>query len=76
MNQPEELLSMLNKATKVLLSPWLAVATVLLLLSVKLMNPYLVDSIKLNYYDYLMLGEPVKSEQIVVANIGEKASEI
>jgi adenylate cyclase len=66
---------MLNKATKVLLSPWLAVATVLLLLSVKLMNPFLVDSMKLKYYDYLMLGEPVKSEQIVVANIGEKAIE-
>jgi adenylate cyclase len=66
---------MLNKATKVLLSPWLAVATVVLLLSVKLMNPFLVDSMKLKYYDYLMLGEPVKSEQIVVANIGEKAIE-
>jgi adenylate cyclase len=66
---------MLNKATKVLLSPWLAVATILLLLSVKLMNPFLVDSVKLKYYDYLMLGEPVKSEQIVVANIGEKAIE-
>jgi adenylate cyclase len=66
---------MLNKASKVLLSPWLAVATVLLLLSVKLMNPFLVDSMKLKYYDYLMLGEPVKSEQIVVANIGEKAIE-
>jgi adenylate cyclase len=66
---------MLNKASKILLSPWLAVATVLLLLSVKLMNPFLVDSMKLKYYDYLMLGEPVKSEQIVVANIGEKAIE-
>lgn len=66
---------MLNKATKVLLSPWLAVATLLLLLSVKLMNPFLVDSMKLKYYDYLMLGEQIKSEQIVVANIGEKAIE-
>ena len=66
---------MLNKASKVLLSPWLAVATLLLLLSVKLMNPFLVDSMKLKYYDYLMLGEPVKSEQIVVVNIGEKAIE-
>jgi hypothetical protein len=55
---------MLNKASKVLLSPWLAIATVLLLLSVKLMNPFLVDSMKLKYYDYLMLGEPVKSENM------------
>lgn len=66
---------MLSKATKILLSPWLTVATLLLLLSVKLMNPFLVDSMKLKYYDYLMLGEPVQSEQIVVANIGEKAIE-
>jgi adenylate cyclase len=66
---------MLDKASKVLLSPWLAVATLLLLLSVKLMNPYLVDSMKLKYYDYLMLSEPIQSEQIVVVNIGEKAIE-
>jgi adenylate cyclase len=66
---------MLNKLNKILLSPWLALATLSLLLLVKLMNPFLVDSMKLKYYDYLMLGEPVKSEQIVVANIGEKAIE-
>lgn len=60
---------------KILLSPWLALATVALLFLVKLSNPYLVDSIKLKYYDYLMLDKPVQSEQIVVANIGEKAIE-
>ena len=75
MTQREGLSSMLNKANKILLSPWLAVATLLLLLSVKLMNPFLVDSMKLKYYDYLMLDKPVQSEQIVVANIGEKAIE-
>ena len=75
MTQREGLSSMLNKASKILLSPWLAVATLLLLLSVKLMNPFLVDSMKLKYYDYLMLDKPVQSEQIVVANIGEKAIE-
>jgi adenylate cyclase len=75
MTRLEEPSSMLNKASKILLSPWLAAATVLLLLSVKLMNPFLVDSMKLKYYDYLMLDRPVQSEQIVVANIGEKAIE-
>jgi adenylate cyclase len=39
------------------------------------MNPFLVDSMKLKFYDYLMLDKPVYSEQIVVANIGEKAIE-
>ena len=65
----------MNKLKKVLLSPWLALATVALLLAVKLSNPYLVDAMKLKFYDYLMLGKPVASEQIVVANIGEKAIE-
>lgn len=65
----------MKKLKQVLLSPWLALATISLLLLVKLMNPFLVDSMKLKYYDYLMLGEPIKSEQIVVANIGEKAIE-
>jgi len=64
---------MLNKASKILLSPWLAIATVSLLLIVKLMNPFLVDAMKLKYYDYLMLGKSVQSEQIVLANVGEKA---
>ena len=60
---------------KILLSPWLALATMLLLLVVKLSNVYLVDAMKLKFYDYLMLGKPIHSEQIVVANIGEKAIE-
>jgi len=65
----------MNKLKKVLLSPWLALFTVGLLLVVKLSNPYMVDAMKLKFYDYLMLGKPVHSEQIVVANIGEKAIE-
>jgi adenylate cyclase len=62
-----------NKIKKILLSPWLVVITFAVLLSVKLVNPYLIDSTRLKFYDYLMLGNPVQSEQIVVANIGEKA---
>ena len=58
-----------------LLSPWLALLTFALLFAVKLSNPYLVDSSRLKFYDYLMIGSPVQSEQVVVANIGEKALE-
>jgi adenylate cyclase len=64
-----------QKIKKVLLSPWMAGITFALLLFVKLSNPYLVDSTRLKFYDYLMLGNPVQSEQIVIANIGEKALE-
>ena len=59
----------------VLLSPWLALITFAILLSVKVADPFLVESARLKFYDYLMIDTPVQSEQIVVANIGEKAIE-
>ena len=60
---------------KILLSPWIAVFTVAILFYVKLMDPFMVESTRLKFYDYLMLDKPVQSEQIVVANIGEKTLE-
>jgi adenylate cyclase len=67
--------TLIQKTKKVLLSPWLALITFALLLVVKLSNPYLVESARLKFYDYLMLGSPTQSEQIVTINIGEKAIE-
>ena len=64
-----------QKIKSVLLSPWLAIFTFLLLLTIKLQDPFLVESARLKFYDYLMINTPVQSEQIVVANIGEKAIE-
>jgi adenylate cyclase len=64
-----------QKIKSVLLSPWLAIFTFLLLLTIKLQDPFLVESARLKFYDYLMIGTSVQSEQIVVANIGEKAIE-
>ena len=66
---------MSSKATKFLLSPWLALLTFAILFAVKIQDPFLVESSRLKFYDYLMLDKPVQSEQIVVANIGEKAIE-
>jgi len=60
---------------KVLLSPWLALFTFGILLAVKLSDPYLVEATRMKFYDYLMLGSPKQSEQIVTVNIGEKAIE-
>lgn len=60
---------------KILLSPWLALITFGLLIGVKVANPYLVEMGRLKFYDYLMMSEPIKSDQIVVANISEKAIE-
>ena len=56
-----------------LLSPWLAFITFALLAWVKLSDPYLVESTRLKFYDYLMLDKPKQSEQIVIVNIGEEA---
>jgi len=65
---------MLNKGIKkVLLSPWLAIITFALLVFVKISNPYLVEMGKLKFYDYLMLGKPIQANEIVLANIDEKA---
>ena len=57
----------------VLLSPWVALLTFAFLLVIKLQDPFLVESMRLKFYDYLMLGSSNQSEQIVIANIGEKA---
>ncbi len=67
--------TLIQRTKKVLLSPWLALFTFGILLVVKLSDPYMVESTRLKFYDYLMLGEQKQSEQIVVANIGEKAIE-
>ena len=64
-----------DKTIKKLLSPWMALLTATVLLLIKFSDPYMVEMSRLKFYDYLMIGEPVQSEQIVVANIGEKALE-
>ena len=64
-----------QKIKLALLSPWLVLFTLALLLTVKLQDPFLVETARLKFYDYLMLSEQKQSEQIVVANIGEKAIE-
>ena len=64
-----------QRTKKVLLSPWLALFTFSILLWVKISDPYMIESTRLKFYDYLMLGSPTQSEQIVTVNIGEKAIE-
>lgn len=64
-----------QRIKKIALSPWMALFTFGILLCVKLVDPYMVEATRLKFYDYLMLGSPKQSEQIVVANIGEKALE-
>ena len=67
--------TLIQRTKKVLLSPWLALFTFGILLWVKISDPYMIESTRLKFYDYLMLGSPTQSEQIVTVNIGEKAIE-
>lgn len=67
--------SLRKTISKALLSPWLALLTFAILLSVKFADPYLVESSRLTSYDYIMLDKKIDSESIVVANIGEAAIE-
>jgi adenylate cyclase len=64
-----------KKIKAIFLSPWLALVTVALLFVVKVNDPFLVEALRLKSYDALMIAEPIQSDQIVIANIGEKAIE-
>jgi adenylate cyclase len=64
-----------RKIRNILLSPWLALITFFILVGVKVSDPYFVEMIRLKYYDSVMLDKPIKSEQIVLANISEKTLE-
>jgi adenylate cyclase len=64
-----------RKTRNVFLSPWMALFTFAILLLVKIQDPFLIESARLKFYDYIMLDEPKQSEQIVVVNMGEKAIE-
>ena len=66
---------MSNKASKILLSPWMALFTFALLFAFKLQDPYLVEAARLKFYDYIMLDKSKQSEQIVIVNLGEKSIE-
>lgn len=65
----------MKKIRAVLLSPWIALLTFGLLLSVKVADPTFIESIKLKFYDQLMIQKPIKSDQIILANISEKTLE-
>jgi adenylate cyclase len=69
--------SLSSKVIKaILLSPWLALLTFALLASIKLSEPRFIESVKLNFYDQLMLEDtPTVSEDIVILNISEKTLE-
>jgi len=58
---------------KLLLSPWTAIITLLLLLFIRVQDPPFVESVRLRYFDQLITSkESTTSKQIVVVNIDDE----
>ena len=58
---------------KILLSPWLALITVVLMLGIRIADPSFVESIRLRYFDQLITSkEATVSQQVHVVNIDDR----
>ena len=56
---------------KILLSPWTAVLTLLLVVGVRVQDPVFVESVRLRYFDQLISSQPAKQNNIYTVNIDE-----
>ena len=58
---------------KKLLSPWMALLTLVLLLVVRVQDPAFVESVRLRYFDQLITSkESTESQQVAVVNIDDE----
>jgi adenylate cyclase len=60
---------------KILLSPWTALLTLALIISIKIADPVFVESVRLRYFDTLVTSKPAEITGVHVVNIDEKALE-
>jgi adenylate cyclase len=60
-----------NKIKKILLSPWTALITLALVLSVRVADPQFVESVRLRYFDTLLVNKQPTENNIVTVNIDE-----
>jgi len=58
---------------KILLSPWLAIVTLVAVLSVRYADPQFVESVRLRYFDQLVISQPHKEIPVQIVNIDEEA---
>lgn len=56
---------------KILLSPWTALATLALVLLVRLVDPAFVEKVRLTYFDQLITSQPAKDIPVYTVNIDE-----
>jgi len=60
---------------KILLSPWTALATLVLILAVRIADPAFVESVKLRYFDTLITAKAPTTNNIYTVNIDEASLE-
>lgn len=58
---------------KILLNPWTALLTLALIVLVRFTDPSFVESVRLRYFDQLILGQPAKTVPVHTVNIDEDA---
>jgi adenylate cyclase len=60
---------------KILTSPWTALITLSLIISIRIADPAFVESVRLRYFDTLVTSKPAEVIGVSVVNIDEKALE-
>ena len=60
---------------KIVVSPWTALLTLALILSIRIADPVFVESIRLRYFDTLITNKATTENNIVTVNIDENALE-
>ena len=58
---------------KILISPWTALITLALILSIRIADPVFVESIRLRYFDTLITSQTSTQNNIITINIDENA---
>jgi adenylate cyclase len=56
-------------------SPWTAIITLILILTVRIADPAFVESVRLRYFDTLITGKTATQNNIYTVNINEKSLE-
>jgi len=60
---------------KILLNPWTALVTLFLVLGIRFIDPSFVESVRLRYFDQLIVSQPTKEVPIHTVNIDEATLE-
>lgn len=58
---------------KILLNPWTALLTLIVILSVRISDPEFVESVRLRYFDTLISAKPITNNPIYTINIDENS---